>query len=219
MKRHILLLVTIFSTLSVWADNILLLTNTKSQETKVFRKGSFIVFELKKDNTIREGFIRDIRESSLSFEDLLFERQVSLSEINILAGSTKSRVAARRAVHAVGNAILYTGLTAFDCGLDLMFYNSDYYYWPLGGTIWAAGAVIAGLGYAFDWALCPPENSVRIRNYRQWNASIVAEGQQIITEKQKVQAPDSTQTTPVPVKPEKEKRKKSKITEDDVYGN
>ena len=218
MKRSILLLAVLVSFLSsAIADNILLLTNTKTGETNVFRKGSFMVFELKKDNTVREGYIREIQDSSLSFEDLLFEGQVSLSEINFLAGSTKSRLAARRVVNAVGTTLLFAGTTVFDCGTGIIM-GSDYYYWPLGGTVWLAGAFIAGLGHAIDWASCSPYHAVRVRNYRQWNASIIQEEQPQITEKQNTQPSDTIRTSPAQAEPAKEKKKKSKITEDDVYG-
>lgn len=215
MKRLILLLLAVFLflALSASADNILLLTNPESHETNVFRKGSYLVFELKADHSVHEGFIRDIKDSSIVFDD----SQVSLSQINVFAGSTKAKIIAGKVANAVGNTLLFAGTTVFNCGIDLILYN-DYYYWPLGGTVWFAGAVVAGLGYAFDWVLSPSEHAVRVRNYRQWNASIVAEGQQQITEKQNIQTKDSIQVSPAPVKPENKRKKKSQITEDDVYG-
>ncbi len=214
MNRSTLLFLALFSflTFSASADNMLILTNPASQETNVFRKGSYLVFELKADHSQHEGFIREIKDSSIVFDN----SQVSLSQMNILAGSTKANVAAGRIANAVGTSLLIAGTTVFDCGIDLILYN-DYYYWPLGGTVWLAGAVIAGLGHAVDWAVNPPGRAVRVRNYRQWNASIILEGQKQITGSPNVQKQDSTQT-PVPVIPEKGKRKKSKITEDDVYG-
>lgn len=216
MKRQILLPVILFSllSLSAFADNILLLTNPKTKETNVFRTGSYIVYQLKADNSMHEGFIRNITDSSL----VLDYAQVSLSQINIFAGSTKAKLVARRVVNEVGSSLLYAGMSVFDCGTNLIFYN-DYYYWPVGGTIWVAGAVIAGLGYAFDWALSSPQHSVRVRNYKQWNASIVTDGQTQSTEKQNIQTADSTKIKPAPVAPPKEQQKKTNNTEDDVYGD
>ena len=214
MKRYFLLFVLIFSiSLSALAENILLLTNPTSRETNVFRPGSYIVFELKADNSMHEGYIRDITDSSI----VLDYSQVSLSQINIFAGSTKSRLAAGKVANALSNTLLYTGMTVFDCGADIMLYD-DYYYWPVGGTVWLAGAVIAGLGAAFNWALTPPEHAVRVRNYKKWEASIVAENQPVpLPEKQVAPPADTIQTQPAPVEPKKDKKKK--ITEDDVYGD
>jgi|CXWL01.1.fsa_nt_gi hypothetical protein len=215
MKRPILLIAVLFSFLtSALADNILLLTNPKSKETNVFRKGSYLVFELKADNSVHEGFIQGITDSSIVFDD----SQVSLSQINIFAGRTKARIVAGHVANAVGNTLLFAGTSVFDCGTSLIL-NSEYYYWPLGGAVWAVGGCIAVVGYAFDWAISPRDHALRVRNYREWNASIVIEGQPQIINKQNVQIPDSTQTSPSPVDPKKERRKKSKITEDDVYGN
>lgn len=211
MKRSILLLAVIFSCLTAaLADNILLLTHPTSRETNVFRKGSYLVFELKADQSKHEGYIRAITDSSIVFDD----SQVSLSQIHVLAGTTKAKLAARHVANTIGNSLLYAGLTVFDCGINLILYD-DYYYWPIGGTIWAAGAVIAGLGYAFDWAVCPPAHSIRVRNYSQWHASILTEGQPV-AEEQKVLPKDTVPAQPVPV--ESPKKKKNKITEDDVYG-
>jgi len=153
------------------AENILTLTHPKTQETNVFRKGSYLVFELKADKSVREGFIRDITDSSLVFDD----SQVSLSQINIFAGSTKGNIVAGRVADAVGNAFIIAGISVFNCGLGI-FTNGDgsYYYWPIGGTIWLAGACLAGIGYAFDWAARPLDHVVRVRNYRDWDASIIA---------------------------------------------
>jgi hypothetical protein len=213
MKKRLLFLVSIIClTLNVvLAEHVLILTNLKSNETTAFRKGSYLVFELKSDNSMHEGFIREIRDSSIVFDDA----QVALTQINVLAGSTRSKIVAGKVAHAVGTSMLYAGLTVFDCGTNLMMYN-DYYYWPLGGTIWLAGAFISGLGYAFDWALTPPEQSVRVRNYKDWNANIIEEGQPYV-QKQISQPKDSVQTTPV--QPKKESKKKSKPIGDDVYGN
>lgn len=228
MKKSLLFFVVIFSSfaLSVSAENILTLTNPKTQETNVFRKGSYLVFELNADKSVREGFILEIQDSSLSFNDILFEGQVSLSEINILAGSTKGNIVAGRIADAVGNALIIAGTTVFDCGLDFIFYgDGNYYYWPIGGTIWLAGAVIAGIGYAFDWASSPFDHVVRVRNYRDWNASIIASPQPSPSGEganQNIISPlqDSTQgtTPPSPEKSSKGKRKKRNISDDDVYG-
>ena len=219
MKKSLLLFLLLFSvfTFSVFAENILTLTNPKTQETNVFRKGSYLVFELKADKSVREGFIRDITDSSLAFDD----SQVALSQINIFAGSTKGNIVAGRVADAVGNALIIAGTSVFDCGAGI-FANGDgsYYYWPIGGTIWLAGALIAGIGYAFDWASSPFDHVVRVRNYRDWNASIIKEEGQIIDEPQILQPKDSTQTitAPVPEKSKREKRKKRKLSYDDVYG-
>ena len=213
MKKALLLPVLFFSFLlnAFSADNLLLLTNTRSHETNVFGKGSYLVFELKADGSMHEGFIRDITDSSLVFDN----SQVSLSQINIVAGRTRSKIAAGRVANAVGNTLIGTGSVVFDCGTGIIF-NSDYYYWPIGGTVWLAGACIAGLGYAFDWALSSPASSMRVRNYRDWNARIMVEGQVQVPEKKSLQPKDSIQTVTPPEKPKKEK--KGKVSGDDVYG-
>ncbi len=208
---------------SVSAENVLILTDPQTKETETFRKGSFMVFELRSDKTIREGFIREIQDSSLSFEDLMFEAQVSLSEIHILAGTTKGKVNAGKVANAVGNVLIIAGSTVFDCGLNFMV-NSDYYYWPLGGSIWVAGAVIAGLGYVFDWAAHPLDHTVRVRNYREWEASIVNEGLPAVSVKETAPAdplpaqPKDTVQPVVPPVQEAPAKKKRKIQDDDVYG-
>ena len=220
MKKSILLFSLFVSSFisGVSAENILTLTNPKTQETEVFRKGSFIVFELKKDNSIREGFIAEIGDSSLTFTDESYESQVSLSEINILAGSSKAKVTAGKIAGAVGDAMVVAGMTVFDCGLDFFSYG-DYYYWPLGGSIWLAGAFIAGIGYAFDWAAHPLSHAVRVRNYRDWNARIINESDQPVVQEKVVPPVDSVKTEiiPYPDVLKKEKSKKSK-SGDDVYG-
>lgn len=212
MKKPLLLFSLFFSVFifSISAENILTLTNPKTQETNVFRKGSYLVFELKADKSVREGFILDITDSSLMFDD----SQVSLSQINIFAGSTKGNIVAGRVANAVGSALIIAGTSVFDCGLGI-FVNGDgsYYYWPIGGSIWLAGTVIAGIGYAFDWASAPFDHVVRVRNYREWNPSIIMEEQ-------------DTSVAVYPEKPNREmykpktkkKKKKKNITEDDVYG-
>ena len=219
MKKYLLFLTTIFSSfaLSVSAENILTLTHPKTQETNVFRKGSYLVFELKADQTVREGFIQDIKDSSIVIGDL----QVSISQINILAGSTKGNIVAGRVADAVGNALIIAGTSVFDCGLNFIFYgDGNYYYWPIGGTIWLAGAFIAGIGYAFDWASSPLDHAVRVRNYREWNANIIREEGKIIDETKISQPQDSLQITTHPdsEKSKKERRKKRILSNDDVYG-
>ena len=116
----------------------------------------------------------------------------------------------------MGSTLVFTGSTVFDCGSEIIC-GTEYYYWPIGGTVWLAGACIAGLGYAFDWALNSPGGSMRVRNYSDWMASIVREGQQI-PEKQISRQKDTTQTTPVPAEPPKGKKKKNVVSGDDVYG-
>lgn len=163
---------------------------------------------------MHEGFIMDITDSSI----VLDYSEVSLSQINVCAGRTKSKIVAGKVAHAVGNTLLFTGATVFDCGADIIL-SSEYYYWPIGGTVWLAGACIAGLGYVFDWALCSPGNSVRVRNYRNWNAVIVREGQQPVSPKQILPQKEPSQTAPVPEPPKKEKKNKGNNSADDVYGN
>ncbi|HEY4800718.1 MAG TPA: hypothetical protein VII99_16680, partial [Bacteroidia bacterium] len=132
---------------SASAENILTLTNPNSKETEVFRKGSFLVFSLKADKSVHEGFIRYITDSSLVFDDA----QVSLSQIDILAGSTKGKIIAGKIARAVGDVLVIAGTTVFDCGLSFFSIGDGaYYYWPIGGSIWLAGAFVAGLGYVFD---------------------------------------------------------------------
>ena len=225
MKKSLLLLTVIFSFLlvRVSAENILILTNSKSQEADIFHKGSYLVFELKADKSVHEGFIREIKDSSLVFDD----SDVLLSQITIFAGSTKAKIVAGKVANAISNTLLLAGIAAFDCGADLILYN-DYYYWPIGGTVWLAGAFVAGLGYAFEWATFPFDHAVRVRNYREWNAKIIASpinqttGQPLSSEEkvnqEKIsQKQDSVQTVPAPGKSTKEQKKKEKFP-DDVYG-
>ena len=220
MKKSLLLFfIALISAIIIHAENVLILTKPNSGETDVFRKGSYLVFELKADKSMREGFIRDITDSSLVFDD----SQVSLSQINILAGSTKAKIVAGRVASALGNALIITGTTVYDCGLSFFSYgDGGYYYWPIGGSIWLAGAFIAGIGYIFDWATSPLDYSVRVRNYREWNASIVSSPQPSSrgeeANQNKISYPqDSTQTVTPPA-PEKSKKEKRKLSEDDVYG-
>jgi len=224
MKKILLLFSVVFySFFSASAENVLLLSNSKTGEVNEFKKGSFLVFELKSDKSIREGIIKEIQDSSLSFEDVMFEGQVSLSQINILGGTSKAKIVAGKIANGVGNAMVIAGMTVFDCGLDFMFYN-DYYYWPLGGSIWIAGAFIAGMGHLIDWATYPIEHRVRIRNYRDWEARIVKEDA-VVLEKEVPVIQDST-NIPYQEKPnpeihkenKKEKRRKKISADDDVYG-
>lgn len=224
MKKTLLLFtVFLYSFFGVSAENVLLLSNPKTGEVNEFKKGSFLVFELISDKSIREGVVKDIQDSSISFEDILFEGQVSLSQIKILAGTSKAKIVAGKIANGVGNAMVIAGMTVFDCGLNFMFYN-DYYYWPLGGSIWVAGAFIAGMGHLIDWATYPVEHRVRVRNYRNWEASIV-KSEQVVSEKENQVIKDSTNT----INPEKsipaidkenkkEKRRKKVSNDDDVYG-
>lgn len=223
MKKPILFFSFLFSLFisSASAENILTITNPETKETEVFRKGSFLVFELKEDKSVREGFIREITDSSIVFD----EAQVSLSQMNVLAGSTKAKIITGRVLNGIGGALVIAGTTVFDIGLEFFAYgDGGYYYWPIGGSIWLAGAFIAGLGYAFDWAATPIDHTVRVRNYRGWDAKIVIEGlpvqsEEHLKEEIKSQQIDSTQTaTPsVEEKPAKEKKRKNKVA-DDVYG-
>jgi len=223
MKKFALPFTLFFSflSISVYAENILTLTNPKTQETEVFRKGSFLVFELKDDKSIHEGFILDIADSSLIFDDA----QVSLSQVDILAGSTKGKVIAGKVVNAIGDVLIVAGTTVFDCGLDFFIYgDGGYYYWPIGGSIWLAGAFITGLGYAFDW-VSPMDHSVRVRKYRGWDAAIIntdqlpEQSESTKKNEDKIYQPtDSTQSTPPPVEKKSGKEKKKRKVVDDVYG-
>ena len=116
MKKSILALfiLALFFFQGASADNILTLTNPKSNATDVFRKGSYLVFNTKSDNSVHEGFIRDITDSSLVFDNA----QVSLSQIDVLAGSTKGKIVAGRVANAVANCLIVAGTAVFDCGLD-----------------------------------------------------------------------------------------------------
>jgi len=210
MLKYITLFLAIFSLteLSAKTENVLLLTHPVTKEAQELKEGSYLVFELKSDKSIREGFIREILEDAIILDD----SQVSLSQIKILAGSSKAKVVAGRVANTIGNALLFTGMTVFDCGLNIMFYE-DFYYWPIGGSIWVAGALIAGLGHVFDWA-GPTEHSVRVRNYREWEACIVSADKPLAKEN-KIKE-DSIVAVPVLVEPQKEK---NKVTPDDVYGD
>ena len=105
-------------------------------------------------------------------------------------------------------------------GRIVSYNDGNYYYWPIGGTIWLAGAFIAGIGYAFDWASSPLDHAVRVRNYREWNANIIREEGKIIDETKISQPQDSLQITTHPdsEKSKKERRKKRILSNDDVYG-
>ena len=226
MKKIILIFIFLFSAFlqQVFAQNILTITNPKTQETHIFRKGSFVVFEIKADSSAHEGFIRSITDSSLVFDN----GQVTISRVDVLAGSTKGRIVAGRIANGVANGLIIAGSTVFNCGLDFFAYSDGYYYWPLGGTIWLGGAVIAGIGYVFDWATCPLNHAVRVRNYRGWNAAIIKEGEEVQHQQstesdsngqEKISTQqDSVQTaTPPEEKKYKKEKNKSKIA-DDVYG-
>lgn len=207
------------SSLSVSAENILTLTNPETQEIDVFRRGSYLVFELKADKSVHDGFIREIQDSSLSFEDILSEGQVSLSQITILAGSTKAKIVAGRVADVVANALIIAGTSVFDCGLDFIFYgDGSYYYWPIGGSIWLAGAFIAGIGYAFDRAAYPLDHAVRVRNYKNWNASIITPSHNDSYRDSPERDGANQITLPAPENSKKEKRKKRNFSNDDVYG-
>ena len=195
MKKALLLLLVViaFPIFSICAENVLTITNPKSGESDILRKGSFLVFELKADKSTHEGFIREINDSSLVFD----YAQVSFSELNILAGTTKSKIAATKIANTLGGVLIVTGSTVFNCGLNFFSYG-DYYYWPVGGTIWMAGACVAGLGYMLDWAT--PYNNhgdhhVRVRNYRGWESHIVKEEQTFDQPKQRAESSDSTNKT------------------------
>ena len=214
MKRALLPFLAILAfSYSSWAENILLLTNSKSGEINVFRKGYFLVFQLKSDNSIHEGYIRDILDSSIMFDD----GQVSLSQINILAGSSKVNVVADKVVHTVGNAFLFEGTNVVKGGLYLV--SSDYYFWPLGGALCVAGGCLAGMGYLFDWASYP-NHSIRVSSYRDWNVSIVQESEQVGKQKEGIQSTDTTSDRLSPSQKNHDRKKNNKRnSRDDVYGD
>jgi len=217
MKKAFLLLLVVFSitAFSSSAENVLVITNPKSGESDIFKKGSFIVFELKADKSTHEGLIRTINDSSLEFDD----GQVSFSQINILAGTTKAKIVAGHVANAVGNVLIVAGTTTFNCGLNFFSYG-DYYYWPIGGTVWIAGACVAGLGYVIDWA-APFDRHVRVRNYRGWEAHIANNEHTLVRENQ-VSPPADSSKTVLPDKSDKPKKEKKKIktsADDDVYGD
>lgn len=215
MKKSLLFFIFAFSSFLVSAQNILTLSNVRTGENHVFRKGSFVVFGMKADSSIHEGFIRGITDSSLVFDNA----QVSLSQIDILAGSTKGRIVAGRIANGFANGLIVAGSGFFNVGIEFFSASDGFYYWPVGGAIWLGGAVIAGVGYLFDWATCPLDHAVRVRNYRGWSAAIVKEEEQ--TKQETISAPkDSSQavTLPVEEKHKKEKRKRKNKFADDVYG-
>lgn len=213
MKKSLLFVFTVFLSLVVHAENVLVLTKPGSSQSRIFRKGSFLVFKLKSDGSIREGFIRDITDSSLVFDNA----QVSVSEIVPLAGSTKGKIIAGRIGNALANGLILTGSILLDCGLDFFVYNDSYYYWPLGGAIWFGGAVIAGIGHAFDW-ISPFDYVVRVRNYRGWNASISSSvsGEERINESIQRETPHGNSSVTKDELQKEEKREKN-IFKDDVY--
>jgi hypothetical protein len=216
MKKTILFLLVVFSLTAFHssAENVIVITNPKSGESDVFKKGSFIVFALKADGSTHEGLIRAINDSSIEFD----EAQVSFSQMHILAGTTKSKIVAGHVANAVGTALIIAGTSTFNCGLNFFSYG-DYYYWPLGGTVWLAGACVAGLGYMLDWAT-PLDHHVRVRNYRGWDAHITNDERIPAQEKQISQPADSSKTVlPYhPDKPKKDKKKRKSLGDDDVYG-
>lgn len=213
MKKLLLFFFTVFFCAALHAENVLVLTKPDSSQSHIFRKGSFLVFELKSDGSIREGFIRGITDSSLVFDNA----QVSLSQIIILAGSTKGKVVAGRIANAMAHGLIFTGSVLFNCGLEFFVHSDSYYYWPLGGAIWFGGAVIAGVGHVFDWAAYPLDYAVRVRNYRGWSAAI--QGTTSIEEKSQSFASDAPQEIALKEETKKEKKKKKKkvVTGDDVY--
>lgn len=220
MKKHLPILIALFSffTLSAFAENILTLTNPKTQQRDAFRKGSYLVFSLKSDNSLHEGFIVEVKDSALVFPNA----QVSLSQINILAGSTRGKIVAGRVANAIANGLIIAGTAVFDCGIEIFLNSDSYYYWPVGGTVWLAGAVVAGLGYAFDWATLPLEYSVRMRNYKGWDAKIIRDSEMLQAQPAPGEQParDSLQQASPPMQegPVKVKKKRNR-TGDDVYGD
>lgn len=217
MVRSLLIaFLTLIAATSAFSQNLLQLTHPHTGEKHLLKEGAFVVFRLKEDNTIREGYIREIRDTSLSFEDLLFEEQISLNDITILGATNRSNANAGRVTHAVGNALILAGLTAFDCGIGFMV-HSDYYYWPVGGTIWLAGALVAGIGHAIDWSARPMGPSIKVKNYREWRAEIVRitpEPPVVVTPEPEKQAG----TTDTLKNQEKKPRKSKPVSGDDVYG-
>ena len=107
MKKALFLFFIIFliTTFQSSAENVLVITNPKSGESDVLKKGSFLVFELKADKSMHNGLIRTINDSSLEFDD----GQVSFSQINILGGVARSRIAAGHVANAIGNVLIVAG--------------------------------------------------------------------------------------------------------------
>ena len=214
MKKLLLLFIFTISSFVISAQNILTLSNPETGENHVFRKGSFVVFGMKADSSIHEGFIRGITDSSLVFDN----GQAEMPQIDIVAGSTKGRIVAGRIANGFASGLIAAGSGVFNVGIEFFSASDGFYYWPIGGTIWLGGAVIAGIGYMFDWATCPLDHAVRVRNYRGWNAAIRSEDEPV---QEKIAAPmDSSQTVTPPgvEKSKKEKRKRKNKFADDVYG-
>ena len=209
MKKYFILLF-IALTSQLLAQNVLTLTNPRNGEKDIFRKGSFLVFELKADNSTHEGMIRDITDSAIVFD----YAQVSFSQIHVLAGTTKSRIVAGKVANSLGTALVIAGSTTFNFGWN--FFYGDYYYWPIGGTIWMAGAFATGLGYALDWAT-PSDYRVRVRNYRNWEAKIVPEEVQIVNHDTIYPPADTTHSDGL--KHRHHSRKQKSTHGDDVYGD
>lgn len=216
MKKLLLLLVfTVFLPSGLYSENVLVLTKPDLSQSHIFRKGSFLVFKLKSDGSICEGFIRDITDSALVFD----HAQVSVSQILPLAGSTKGKIIAGRIANALANGLILTGSILLNCGLDIFVYSDSYYYWPLGGAIWFGGAVIAGIGHAFDWITCPFDYVVRVRNYRGWIASISSSStstEDKINQSVQQETPNNPNSV-TKDQPQKEEKRKQNIFRDDVY--
>ncbi|MBI3500288.1 MAG: hypothetical protein HY063_00690 [Bacteroidetes bacterium] len=199
MKKSVALSI-IFSCIfiSAFADNVLSLTNPKTNQSDIFRKGSYVVFGIKADKSVHEGFIREITDSSLVFDN----SQVSLSQIDILAGNTRERIRAEKTAETVAAVLIVGGITAL-CVASAFTFQPNYHFhhhadfYP---HVWI------NLGYAINWNTLPVDRSVHLRNYGNWSAAIVKE-----------ELPETKSEKDSP-KPEKQKKKKNK-TGDEVYGN
>src|ERR1051326_1608210 len=199
MKKTLLFFIFLFSVsiLQVSAQNVLALADTKTGETTTFRKGSYIVFGIKADKSVHEGFIRDITDSSLVFDNA----QVALSQIDVLAGNTRERIHAQKTAETIGTILLVGGITALCvvASASSYHYHPHYHHSEFHPQIWL------NLGYIINWNTCPIDRSIHLRDYSRCTAKIVSEDQNA---SEKI-SPSSDE------KPKKEKSKND--FEDDVY--
>ena len=201
MKKFTLFFITAFSLLVAlsavkgFAQNVLVLTNPETQQKEIFRKGSYIVFGVRSDSSVHEGFIRSITDSSLVFDNA----QVGISQIDILAGNSREHIPAQRTAETIGTILIVGGITALCIAASASSFHSTphYHHVEFHPQVWV------NLGYAINWGACPIDRSVHLRDYSKWKMSIVNEGQKI--------------STPSEEKPIKEKKNQTEI-EDDVYG-
>ena len=198
MKKALLIIVSLLtaSFVQLSAQNVLSLSNPKTGETNDFRKGSYVVYGIKADKSVHEGFIRSITDSSLEFDNA----QVSLSQIDVLAGSTRERIRAQRTAQTIGAVLIAGAITALCIASSSSFHSRNYYHPEFHAQVWI------NLGYVVDWNFCSLNRYVHPHDYSEWNSSIV---------KEKVQAQKDISYDEKPVK---EKGKKN-LSGDDVYGD